>query len=281
MSWVFVTEWAACLARRIETFSALSSYMIVGDQCLKGEWQGDYGIDVTVCAPWTARSLANTPAALSLIETLLLAAEFTGDARFAHDAEGRPFFGRTSHFISYCWAAPLSRLLASLEAKGAASEGGFFWIDIFSVAQCKHSDAAVANNVSDVSAFETVVTAARATWLWCEPWYQPATFNRVWCLFEALKTLDQGKSLELVFAPSEAADLRRTLAERFDDVLTAISSIDVAAADATVAADKASIMNLIGVRRGGVDQFNADLATEVRRCVFIYRYILNEFCSRF
>ena len=45
----------------------------------------------------------------------------------------------------------------AMESEGAASaKGAYFWIDIFCVAQCKHTPQAVANNQGDVSDFEKV-----------------------------------------------------------------------------------------------------------------------------
>ena len=86
---------------------------------------------------WRLTTAATTQA--SLVETLQVAAKLTGDKRFIHDADGRPFFGRATHFISYFWAAPFGRLGGALEMQRVKSDGGdsgapsYFWIDIFCV----------------------------------------------------------------------------------------------------------------------------------------------------
>ena len=42
-----------------------------------------------------------------------------------------------------------------MDSEGASTaEDAFFWVDIFCVAQCKHTPQAVAFNQEDVSAFE-------------------------------------------------------------------------------------------------------------------------------
>ena len=243
----------------------LNSYQIVGDKDLAGAWQGDFGKDPSVCLPWCVRALAAATTTRSLVETILRAAALSGDPTLARDARGAPYFGRADVFVSYFWAAPLSELLAALDDGGGASTGArFFWVDIFAVGQCKHTPEAAAHNKADVNAFETVLAAVDATWLWCKPWHAPATFGRVWCLFEALKTVDLGKELVLVMAADEQAALRATLIERFDDIMRILSSIDVATADATNPDDKEFIFGLIGARDGGFAQFNADLTAALR-----------------
>ena len=190
----------------------------------------------------------------------LRAAALSGDPTLARDARGAPYFGRADVFVSYFWAAPLSELLAALDDGGGASTGArFFWVDIFAVGQCKHTPAAAAYNKADVSAFETVLAAVGATWLWCKPWHAPATFGRVWCLFEALKTVDLGKELVLVMAADEQAALRATLLKRFKDIMRIISSIDVAAADASVALGEAPEGRRGAIRRARTRDVDADV----------------------
>jgi len=63
-------------------------------------------------------------------------------------------------------------------------EDAYFWIDIFAVAQCPHTDAGKAYNKADVAAFEEVIIASRATWSVATPWRAPVPFGRCWCLYE-------------------------------------------------------------------------------------------------
>ena len=267
MSWQFLVDVHASFAAYVgeDQMRTLNSYQIVGDKDLAGAWQGNFGKDPSVCLKWCVRTLAAATTTRSLVETILRAAALSGDPTLARDARGAPYFGRADVFVSYFWAAPLSELLAALDDGGGASTGArFFWVDIFAVGQCKHTREAAAYNKADVSAFETVLAAVDATWLWCKPWHAPATFGRVWCLFEALKTVDLGKELVLVMAADEQAALRATLIKHFDDIMRILSSIDVVTADATNPDDKAFIFGLIRDRAGGFAQFNADLTAALR-----------------
>ena len=266
MSWGFLIDWRASLEAAVgrEVAQTLNSYQIVGDKNLSGEWQGDGGRDWTACLPWCVRHIAARSSSLSLVETIVLAAELSGDSGLLADSSGRPYFGTTTIFVSYSWAASFSNLLAALDAAGAAS-AGFMWVDIFAVGQCRHTAHASECNVDDVGAFESVIGTAEATYLWSRPWHDPVTFHRVWCLFEALKTVDLGKQLQLIMSPDEADGLRNALTTRFDDILQVISSVDAAKADATCPSDKELIFSMIEDRAGGMLAFNADLISALRR----------------
>ncbi len=268
MSWPFLLDVYESLAAYVgdDQMRELNSYQIVGDKDLTGAWQGDFGKDPSVCRPWCVRALAAATTTRSLVETFLRAAALSGDPKLTRDARDAPYFGRADVFVSYFWAAPLSELLKALDDGGGASTGArFFWVDLFAVGQCKHTPEAARHKRADVSAFETVLAAVSATWLWCKPWHAPSTFGRVWCLFEALKTVELGKELVLVMAADEQAALRAMLIDRFDDIMGIISSVDVVTADSTNPDDKKFIFGLIRARDGGFAQFNADLTAALRR----------------
>ena len=172
MSFAFLLELSAALSAAAGAEAAdLTSYQIVGDQDADGRWRaegkggecGGAAADAASSDPatgpapaeaaWCCRSLTRTTAR-SLVETLQLAHELTGDAAsdtrcfshacpvggapitvgrrcttcaifslqaFVRDADGAPYFGGTTVFVSYCWSAPLARLLGALEAQGRAS----------------------------------------------------------------------------------------------------------------------------------------------------------------
>ena len=83
---------------------------------------------------------------------------------------------------------------------------------------------------------QQVLSVVSATWLWCEPWHQPKTLQRVWCLFEALKTLDFGKTLQLTMSATEKESMQETLVNHFDGIMDTISGMDVSRAEATQSA---------------------------------------------
>eukprot|EP00750_Incisomonas_marina_P002810 INCI12697.2.p1 GENE.INCI12697.2~~INCI12697.2.p1 ORF type:complete len:681 (+),score=120.89 INCI12697.2:109-2151(+) len=268
LSWAFLQEWVRGMRWAMHqdeaAFAKVNSYQMVGDKNLADEWQGDFGRDPSVCLPWCMRSLA-CPTTLSVVETLQLAFDVTGDSAFVQDASGKPYFGTATQFVSYYWKAPFLALLSAMDSEGASTaEDAFFWVDIFCVAQCKHTPQAVAFNQEDVSAFEQVLSVVSSTWLWCEPWHNPKTLRRVWCLFEALKTLDFGKELQLTMSAAEKDAMQATLVNHFDAIMDTISDMDVSRAEATQERDRDFIFGLIDLRQGGLSKFNADIIKALR-----------------
>jgi hypothetical protein len=139
------------------------------------------------------------------------------------------------------------------------------WLGDRAAGQCKHNTICSSHNKADVQAFEQVIRAANTTWLHCEPWHEPATLRRVWCLYEALKTIELGNALDLMMAPAEVESLQATLTRDFDKIMGYIADIDASQAEATNPDDKAMIFGLIEDRPGGFQQFNADVIAALRR----------------
>ena len=98
-----------------QTYTQLNSYMITGSKSLEcacevGQLENckhwlESGKNPGLCQQWVFRSFLARSTCLSLIETLMIARDLTGDDTFTHDPSGEPFFGRATIFISYFWQA--------------------------------------------------------------------------------------------------------------------------------------------------------------------------------
>lgn len=103
LSWAFLQEWVRGMRWAMHQDEAalakVNSYQMVGDKNLADEWQGDFGRDPSVCLSWCMRSLS-CPTTLSVVETLQLAFDVTGDSAFVQDASGKPYFGTATQFVS-------------------------------------------------------------------------------------------------------------------------------------------------------------------------------------
>ena len=125
-------------------------------------------------APTRARAQA------SASSTLIVVAELTGDKSFTHNTHGRLYFARATKFISYSWHAAFAPLAAAIRRR-RPSVDDYFWIDIFNVAQLRHTEQAVEWNKADVGRFAEAIEASRAqVWLHLQPWSSPITLRRVW-----------------------------------------------------------------------------------------------------
>lgn len=65
-------------------------------------------------------------------------------------------------FISYSWHAALVSLASAIRRRHP-SAGDYFWIDIFNVAQLRHTEQAAEYNKSDVGRFAQAIEASNAT----------------------------------------------------------------------------------------------------------------------
>lgn len=131
----------------------------------------------------------------------------------------------------------------------------YYWVDIFAVSQ------QILNNVGAVSKhpdcqFSSVISAAQGTVLTLIPWAAPVSVSRVWCLFEVMRTLQQGKLLSLMpdrdfweASLSISPDTIRNL------VGMCVDGLDVGNADASFAADKEEILSEVAAEFG-IAQFN-------------------------
>ena len=265
VSWSFICELVQFLECAMPGESSrLNSYAIQGAKSLACVCDAEKldncthwlqtASDPTLCErPWVIRAFTARSTMLSLLETLMIAAMITGDDSFTHDAEGQPYFGRATVFISYFWQAPFAQLADAIGRRNALASGTFYWIDILNVAQCRHTPQAAEWNRQDVGRFaETIAIANAVVWLHCRPWHRPWTLTRVWCLDEIVASIDTAGRFEMMLAEEEEKELRATLSERFGQVLSAFAAVDASKANATHEADKAMIFARIRGRAGGV-----------------------------
>jgi hypothetical protein len=202
--------------------------------------------------------------------------------------------GAPTIFLSHAWQNEFGLVVAAarkyvsneqkrLAAKGGAGSGGgaavFVWLDIFAITQ--HSGETQAH---DLARLETTIMQPCCTTLVVMD-EQGKPLGRCWCIFEFFATLlyadgRHGKLQVRVgslvpggtgeFVPCTDPERLAQLAE----------SVDAAAAEATVAADKAMILSRLvelgcapedkgaGAKKGGRDgthELNRKLARAVRR----------------
>ena len=127
------------VARRMTSEHIVGDRDPVTDEAI-GEWpRTNYMADVR---PWSILALEKVTL-VSLVETLYVAAEVTGDPSFLRDADGRPYFGKPSVFVSYTWRNGFGDVFSALQ--GIVGSDAFLWWDIFAIGQCNHTSEARAN----------------------------------------------------------------------------------------------------------------------------------------
>jgi len=168
----------------------------------------------------------------SLVETLQIASQLSGDSSFTHTPGGLPYFGPAQSFVSYGWHGTLISELHDAMSS-VRSSADFFWIDVFAIAQNQDNEERKVNNREDVSSFEAVVAATETTCLYWNPWATPTPLRRVWCLYEILCTIRIKHPLLFAISPDDLLAMRES-PERLKFVIENLRSMD---ADATFGSD--------------------------------------------
>ncbi|KAJ8598956.1 hypothetical protein CTAYLR_009935 [Chrysophaeum taylorii] len=252
----FLRDWYSGLEKELGADEAkkVNSFHIVGERSVEtDDWfagSPEKKLPSAKSPPWSIRFLTGGTE-LSLVETLLLAAEVTGDRSFTHDANCRPYFESTTHFLSYTWTSSFSTMLAAV-AQQDPPEDNYFWVDMFCVAQNDFVPGAKAKKKEDLERMDAgwPIRTSGATWTLAEPWRKPAAFGRAWCLNECFLTVRCENKFELIMPPTEARDFEKSLVEEFDSLAKVVSEIDMQNATATKEKDKVRIFE--AVRQSGI-----------------------------
>lgn len=247
----FFEDWMAALEAELSanTMKKMNSFHIVGEKCVEtNEWFAESSstkLPPSLSPPWSIRWLTGKTS-LSLVETLMVAAESTGDSSLTHDSHGRAYFGSPTVFLSYTWSSALATTLEAIQAKESTDDNHYYWFDLFCVPQNNFEDASKykRSDLSDL-AEGLPIQESRATWLLAEPWNNPGSFQRVWCLDECFLTAKWGKKLELLMPPVEARLFERALATEVDSLTTVLSSVNIQKARATKDSDRNRIFEKI------------------------------------
>ena len=121
-------------------------------------------------------------------------------------------FGQADFFVSHAWRCPFVKLVGAiaeldqqLQARGSSSPPLHWWVDIFAITQHKVQAQEV-----ELQALGHVVAGCRQTVAVLEPWHSPQLVNRLWCLFELMKTMQVIVRVPLEPALAQAVELSAT-----------------------------------------------------------------------
>jgi len=176
-------------------------------------------------------------------------------------ADGSPYFAPVTHFVSHAWHANFPRLVATLELYAGGKDGddgahpdvpaekAAWFLDIFSINQHVPPWLETPPRGYDEVLKPPIAVCGR-TVLVLQPWENPVSFTRAWCLFEIMTTLEEGATLDVALSLAERGRFVQTLTEDFDEIMNNISNIDARKATATVLEDRDAIFKLIELGKG-------------------------------
>eukprot|EP00658_Telonema_sp_P-2_P042488 TRINITY_DN30509_c0_g1_i1.p1 TRINITY_DN30509_c0_g1~~TRINITY_DN30509_c0_g1_i1.p1 ORF type:complete len:541 (-),score=110.76 TRINITY_DN30509_c0_g1_i1:8-1630(-) len=161
--------------------------------------------------------------------------------------------------LSYAWSYAVGDIVDSLVAycnrTNQDQKQTFVWICCLCINQHRVKQRQASGQVVTTEEFreefESRVRGIGHVLSLVTPWDDPANLKRTWCVFEAFLTISvPGCTLELIMPPHQDGSFRRTLTEDFEKIWKSLSQVDVEKAEATIAADKHTIHELVKEEMG-------------------------------
>ena len=100
-------------------------------------------------------------------------------------------------------------------------------------------------NTVDCDKFEDIIRVCARTVLFATPILQPTVLSRVWCLYEVMTTMSNGKELLVALSVSDRGRLKNLLSTDFESIVTMFTSIKSEKAVATLEEDRTKIFGWI------------------------------------
>ena len=126
--------------------------------------------------------------------------------------QGHPGVGKATHFLSWWLGTPLSDVLTAIEAyeeRNPQSQPRYWWVCDFSFPQNAIKDNPTLAEELKVDGLRSLVRDIGHTVMLLDPWDEPATLGRIWCLWELLQTQQVGARFEVAMSEAQAARRRR------------------------------------------------------------------------
>jgi len=181
------------------------------------------------------------------------------------NADGVRAVKKPQYFVSHCWADAFCSLLEQLviftEREERTVKGPFhFWVDIFAINQ--HDVAAA----TELPMIPRVIQNSQAVLFTLNPWFEPKTLQRVWCLWELLQAVKSDVKVRPTMPESEELNFLDTISQDRSKIVKMLDTVDVQHANATVLSDKETIFSEISTTMG-FDAMNSMVKTNLRRCL--------------
>lgn len=172
------------------------------------------------------------------------------------DAINSEAVGLADVMLSYTWAYGIGEIVDSLrrycEKSSLDVHTTRVWLCCLCINQHRVVERTAAGKVVPPNEFraefESRVVGIGRVLAMFSPWTQPNNLKRVWCIFEIFMALQLGESrckLEIIMPPSEESSFNDALQTDFDRIVGILSDVDVEKANASVVADKDSILQLV------------------------------------
>jgi GTPase SAR1 family protein/tetratricopeptide (TPR) repeat protein len=168
-------------------------------------------------------------------------------------------------FLSHAWLYKFLDVLDAVERHFKGSEQDpYIWFDIFSVSQHK-SESRDINWWQ--STFQNAVGCMGQVLMVMQPWDNPTTLTRVWCIFEIYSCEATQSRFGVVMTEAESNRLVADICKDPEALLRTLSTISCEASDATKEKDKHQIFEVIQ-RSVGFVRLDSMVSRKVEEAVY-------------
>eukprot|EP00300_Choanocystis_sp_HF-7_P016730 c19518_g1_i2.p1 GENE.c19518_g1_i2~~c19518_g1_i2.p1 ORF type:complete len:457 (-),score=65.86 c19518_g1_i2:77-1447(-) len=165
---------------------------------------------------------------------------------------------RATVFISHAWQYRFVDLVSALRhyfGKTHELRTVVIWLDVLS-----HNQHMGLDFDEWCDGFFAAIEGFSRTVMVLNPWDNPITLNRSWCLLELYITIKSGATFDVAFLPTEEARFLRELVSGYEVFNQVLASVDVANSEAEKPEDKQKIIEKVrsGVGIGAVNKMVFD-----------------------
>jgi hypothetical protein len=184
------------------------------------------------------------------------------------DSSGQPYLATANLFVSHFAGHDTVAQIGAIQAfESREGRKCFSFIDVFATNQ---SEIAPEREMQSVG---RVIECTQTTLLLLSPWHSPTALTRLWCLLEAMLTLNQagkGCVLKVAFCDTDRKSLRLALQGGHPQAYGPKAMLDaVAAIDSESAkTDLVEYHNLLSVQilaEGGFDELNKKVSKALKK----------------
>eukprot|EP00405_Crypthecodinium_cohnii_P033423 CAMPEP_0206531886 /NCGR_PEP_ID=MMETSP0325_2-20121206/4026_1 /ASSEMBLY_ACC=CAM_ASM_000347 /TAXON_ID=2866 /ORGANISM="Crypthecodinium cohnii, Strain Seligo" /LENGTH=518 /DNA_ID=CAMNT_0054028203 /DNA_START=333 /DNA_END=1888 /DNA_ORIENTATION=- len=180
------------------------------------------------------------------------------------DSSGVRAVKKPQYFVSHCWSDAFCILLEQLvifsNREHTVLGPLHFWVDVFAINQ--HDVGAA----TELPMMPRVIQCSQAVLFTLNPWSEPKTLHRVWCLWELLQAVKQDVMVRPTMPEREELNFLDTIAKDRTKINQVLEQVDVRQANATVLADREFIFSEIA-NSIGFDAMNSMVKTNLQRCL--------------
>ena len=182
------------------------------------------------------------------------------------EGNGDKFIKRGNVFVSHAWKYKFLSVVEAMTSyleNHSDPESVVFWFDVFSVNQNGMKDHSPPREWWN-NTFKNGIAEIGTTVMVIEPWHDPITLTRAWCLWEVYCCSKSKKEFKVAMSDAEEKSFEESMCNDASVFLDLLGSIDIKRSEASNPVEKSEINSVILKADGGFEAVNKSVFTCLR-----------------